>query len=225
MILQIFKLLRSGKLSSCITTSYDKIIFVTHSYGSEIGVSIAGQFPTTGADAYIITGLAFNNTGLMDSIEELNPGAASVAHPSTQGSLPAGYQSFSPAGVRNVVYSFDGEFDPAMATWDSGLVHTFAAGEVLTGPPQLVSSFTGPVMVLDGRQDAISCGNGTVTGSVTENCGIGPDSDPAHLGSLFPQASVFDTYITANTGHVINNHYSAPESFGAAHMFLERVGF
>jgi len=79
-------------------------------------------------------------------------------------------------------------------------------------------------MVLTGRYDSIVCGVGNFTKSVPD-CGEGKTSNPAMTKVLFPKARDFTTYIPDRTGHDITTHFSAGESFGAAHQWLEDAGF
>jgi pimeloyl-ACP methyl ester carboxylesterase len=221
----IIKSLRSGSLPN-ISQHYKKVVFVTHSYGSIIGRKVATDYPTDGADAYILTAASNTLVGIKRAIGTFQAQAASVRHPAELGNLPPGYLSFSNQGLRDAVYSFNGDFDPKMLAWDQQYPHSFAAGEVSAPLSSLVantSTFDGPVMVLTGKYDVIVCGTGNFTQS-DGDCGNGKDSNPAMTKAEFPKAR-FDYYIPDHTGHDLNAHYSAPESFGAAHMFLEKFGF
>lgn len=130
----------------------------------------------------------------------------------------------NPGSIRDVLYPLDGQFDPKMLQVDMNQPHIFAVGEIASAAPTIPSNFTGPVLVITGRQDQIVCGNGNIT-SLVPDCGVGPGSkaDAEHV--LFPKASRFDSYVPDQSAHIINSQYSAPESFGAAHQWLETVGF
>lgn len=179
-------------------------------------------FLKAGADAYILTATAKDITGLRSFLGNVKAQAASAVDPRFP-NLPPGYLSVT-TSIRESTYSLDGSFDPKLVEWDAKWPHVFTAGEVALSAPAAVSGFAGPVMVLTGRQDQIACGNGTIVGPVPE-CGIGPGGHVEQTRTLFPNASDFTTYVVDNTGHNPNSHYSAGESFGAAHAWLQKVGF
>jgi pimeloyl-ACP methyl ester carboxylesterase len=220
---QVMLRLRAGSLPS-ISQSYKKIIMATHSYGSILGRGLATIYPDDGADAYILTGASNNLTGINAAVGYFHAQSASAVDPTRFSDFAPGYLAIAPQGFRDTVYSFDGDFDPNVFSWDISLPHNFAVGEIAgisgTGP----SNFTGPVMVMTGRYDQIVCGIGNITVEALD-CGVGRTSNPDQERILFPKASSFESYIPDHTGHNLNTHYSAPETFGAAHAWLTNVGF
>ena len=75
--------------------------------------------------------------------------------------------------------------------------------------------FTGPVHVVTGAQDMPFC---------LRNCyAVPPDakypSIPAYVQDMYPKTRNFSVYIPANTGHAVNQHYSAPD------VYLEMLAF
>ncbi|KAI0437884.1 hypothetical protein F4803DRAFT_570309 [Xylaria telfairii] len=220
-IYSILRGIRAGSLPG--VPKYDKVIMGTHSYGSVLGRLISTIFPTSGADAYILTATAANLTGLQQFIANIAPRAASVVDSRFEGLAPA-YLSAT-KNIREVIYGLDGSFDPKVAEWDAASPHVFGVGEIAGRGATVPSSFAGPVMVISGRQDQIACGNGSIFDQPTVDCGLGPGSHVDETRSLFPNATSFQAYVPENTAHNLNTHYSAPESFGAAHTWLESVGF
>ncbi|KAI0191640.1 Alpha/Beta hydrolase protein [Astrocystis sublimbata] len=221
-VYSIMQGIRAGSLPG--VPKYDKVVMGTHSYGSIIGRVLASVFPTSGADAYILTATAANLTGLQQFLRNVAPQAATVVDPRFEGLAPA-YLSAT-KNIREVIYGLDGGFDLKMAEWDAASPHVMAVGEVASaGSPAAPSSFTGPVMVISGQQDQIACGTGSIFDQPTVDCGVGPGSHVDETRSLFPDSKAFQPYVVANTGHNVNTHYSAPESFGAAHAWLQSVGF
>lgn len=65
-------------------------------------------------------------------------------------------------------------------------------------------------MIITDRYDQIVCGMGNITVEVADS---------------FSRASSFESYIPDRTGHDLNTHYSAPETIGATHAWLTKVGF
>ena len=221
--MEILKGLRNGSLPH-ITKKYTKVVFAAHSYGSIVARLISTFFPTKGADAYILTASSSNLTGITRAIGAFQARSASAVDPTRWGKLEPGYVAVSKKGVRDTLYPLDGQYDPKMLEWDANSPHVFAAGEIASFKPAVPSSFTGPVMVLTGRLDQIVCGTGNITASVPD-CGVWKGSNPDNTRALYPNASRFDSYIPTDSAHNINTQYSAPEAFGAAHQWLQSVGF
>ena len=213
--------LRTGSLPSI--PKYNKIIMATHSYGSVLGRLIATIFPTSGADAYVLTAAAGTLSGLKDLIVNFQARSASAVDPRFSKLDPA-YVAATKSSIRDTIYGQNGQFDPKMLEWDMQSPHIFAVGEIAFSRPATPTTYAGPVMILTGREDQIVCGNANITSEVP-NCGVGPGSIPANTSSLFPNASVFNAYVPDDTAHNINTQYSAPEAFGAAHQWLQSVGF
>lgn len=220
---QIMLRLRAGSLPS-ISQPYTKIVFATHSYGSIIGRALATIHPTDGADAYILTGAAKDLTGINEAVGAWHLQSASAVDPIRFSNFAPGYVAITPQGFRDSVYSFAGDFDPNFLSYDVSLPHNLAVGEIAGIGSTEPSNFTGPVMVITGRYDQIVCGAGNITIEAAD-CGVGSTSHPDQERLLFPKASSFESYIPDHTGHNLNTHYSAPESFGAAHAWLTKVGF
>lgn len=107
---------------------------------------------------------------------------------------------------------------------DANSPHVFAVREIAHFQAPVPTNFTGPVLILTGRNDQIVCGNGSIADYVP-NCGIGPGSNTSNTISLFEEASKFDAHSPVDTAHSLNSQYSAPKTFGAAHAWLQDVGF
>ena len=73
------------------------------------------------------------------------------------------------------------------------------------------SGYTGPVQLLNGEFDGVLCPGAHCT----------PKGSPATSHNLFPRSSNFTTFVTPNTNHCVNLHYSAPITFKAAHDFIK----
>lgn len=222
-LLNIIHGLRAGNLSSCVP-KFDKVIMASHSYGALHSRNLAISYPTDAADAYILTATAYNIVGVSSIVQLYTAGSASAYDPERLGDLPPAYMSFDSAGMKDGLYPLDGEYDPELFAFDQSLTHTFTVGELASPKLNTTSNFTGPVMVLTGRLDAIACdAQGNNTAHVAD-CGVGQDSIPGQTAQVFPNAQ-FGVYVPDKTGHNLNLGYSAPEVFGSAHTFLEAQGF
>ena len=224
-ILNIIRGLRTGDCSSAIRRKFDKLIMVTHSYGSLHGRELAISHPNDGADAYILTATAANLVGIQTIVQNATARSASAYDPENFGNLPPAYIAFKSSAFKDVLYPLDGEFDPELLKFDmESPARTYTVGELVSPKQNVTSNFTGPVLVLTGRLDTIVCdAKGNNTAHVAD-CGVGEKSIPGQTAEVFPNAK-FDVYVPDKTGHHVNLGYSAPEAFGAAHGFLESKGF
>ncbi|KUJ08252.1 uncharacterized protein LY89DRAFT_599986 [Mollisia scopiformis] len=220
---QLTQSLRAGTIPS-ISQIYKTVILASHSYGSILGRSLATLHPTTGADAYILTAAGPDvEKGFEATLPTFHARAASHVDPLQFDQLPQGYLSIHPPSLRTSLYSYPGDFSPGLLAYDETLTHIFAAGEVIAQAPleSSPSNFTGPVFVLTGRYDQIACGVGNFTASVAQ-CNI---SEIGGLKTFFPKAKSFEVYIPDQTGHNLNTHFSAGESFGVVGQWLDNAGF
>ena len=92
-------------------------------------------------------------------------------------------------------------------------------GELLSigGGLKEAPAYTGPVFVVTGSADDVFC--------EAAQCGTGSASPQAMSGALFPKSSNFSYSEPIGTGHMINLHYTAQQSFAASHNFLMANGF
>ncbi|KAL5377772.1 hypothetical protein DPSP01_009552 [Paraphaeosphaeria sporulosa] len=225
-ILEIFKSLRN-KAISCIPTKYSKIIMVTHSYGALIGRAVATDHPhpATGADAYIQTASSSELKGINAAVLNWAPRAASVVDPARFSHLPPAYLQVAPRAIRETVYGYPGEYDAEVLAWDESLPKPFSIGQILPPKPNTASSFRGPVIYITGTHDAIVCDRAGNTTLLTTECAAGRDANPGLTAEKFPKARKFVARVVKATGHNVNLHYSAHESFVAAHQLLTKMGF
>lgn len=80
-------------------------------------------------------------------------------------------------------------------------------------------------MYITGTRDAIVCDPAGNTTLLKTECTMDKDGNPGFTALKFPNARPFKAYVPSATGHNVNLHYSASESFKAAHRFLEAVEF
>jgi hypothetical protein len=95
---------------------------------------------------------------------------------------------------------------------------TFTLGQQFTLPAIYgpASSFTGPVNIVAGQFDYPFCHG---------NCNS--ELASATIPALYPAANTTgsQSYIVPNSGHSINAHYTAQESFSQINSFLASNGF
>ncbi|OQU93602.1 hypothetical protein CLAIMM_00086 [Cladophialophora immunda] len=191
---------------------FKNIIYVGHSYGSELGNHLAASHPDA-IDALILTG--FSSTRANISIEFSAANSEFVRLED----LASGYLVLPTAGQRSVFYGANGTFDPRLLDIDTDTQQTATVGEFISRklPPPVANGFTAPVFIMTGDQDQPFCPGG--------HCDSGVNSSLAPTGQLFPKSRSFSFYVPQDTGHDINIHYSAPVSFARAHSWMQEQGF
>ncbi len=213
---QLALALRSG--AAIAGKAFEKIIFVGHSYGSILGDYIAADYPSDIA-AFILTGFGNSVAPAASGINQTVLYPASKSAPRFAG-LPLGYMVMSSEdGRRAYFYGPPSSFDQGLFLLDFNTEDDVGLGEIFSLGTGLktASAFTGPVLVITGTEDNVFCFNA--------QCGTGPSSPPAMATSLFPKSSNYSYFKPANTGHSINLHYTAQQSFQAAFNFLANNGF
>lgn len=192
--------------------AFGRVAHVGHSYGSMIGVALARLHPGD-ADALVLTGwsTSLNTTALQDTAWA----SASLSEPSRFAGLPLEYITTSSEAGRESGFFYPGFYDPAVPPVDFARRDTATPGEVGTFGPALrpAPGFVNAVMAASGAKDGTVC---TYEGRACE--AILEDS----VGDYFPNASGWEVWAPANTGHDLTLHYSAPETFERVHAFLER---
>ncbi|PQE23899.1 alpha beta-hydrolase protein [Rutstroemia sp. NJR-2017a WRK4] len=129
--------------------------------------------------------------------------------------LANGYitQSSTPQAIQFAFFHHPG-YDESILEKQLATRQTNALGETFTlgAAYAPAAGFTGPVIILNGNEDWSFCQG---------NCNA-QDITSTFLPYFFPNASPKSTiYTIANTGHNVNLHYSASESFGVLLDFLE----
>jgi pimeloyl-ACP methyl ester carboxylesterase len=220
----VIDLAREGLLPG-VGRSFEKIVYVGHSYGSLVGNHLAVNHPFD-VDAYILSGfslkLAQGVAGVL-VLPAFLP-AAAVSPTRFGGSDPGYLMASSQSGFRTVFYH--GDYAEEVFQYDYSRRQTVTVSEVLTAllGQSPVPEYGGDVFVLNGNEDGIFCEDGPVQAlaGVRGDCGKGYSSGAK---DAYPKARRFGWYNTAETGHLLNNHRTARESFEAAHEFLATSGF
>ena len=116
----------------------------------------------------------------------------------------------------------DGSFDPIIPVIDFEREDVQAVGEqesifslVKSGSGNEICLTTKPLAVIVGQQDEPLCNS---------NCGYGPSNLAAQTVEFFLDAKPFALIVIRNTGHFLNLHLSAQETFEKAHDWLVEVG-
>ncbi|KAK3331195.1 Alpha/Beta hydrolase protein [Apodospora peruviana] len=207
---------RSSSSSKMLQKTYGKVVLVGHSWGSYLSVGLAKQFPTSRLfDALVLTGFSTTISGNVLSAPELVP--AALHNPARFPGEAFGYTTMAHAADRLTYYG--GKYDPAIPAFDflyedtvtSGEVGAFAA--VLGGGPAAGTGFRKPVLVVTGTEDKVLCKSIEMT--CAEILAKSREWFPDVKGDAYEYISVNET------GHDLSLHYSAPETFGQVHDWLD----
>jgi hypothetical protein len=73
-----------------------------------------------------------------------------------------------------------------------------------------------PLALVIGQNDEVLC---------ESDCAEGDSNLAVMSQSYFPDSRAFEPIVTPNTGHFLNLHYSAPETYRKVHEWLDKVAF
>jgi len=200
-------MLRSGMVNH---TSFNKVVGVGHSYGSEQLAALSGK-NTSAVDALVLTGFSANMSALATfAAGGLYTRAADVV-PASSASLPGSYVMTGLPQGNQFQFFYYPYFDAAVfaqarASEQPATLGVFSTMSVLGG---MASEFTGPVHVVTGDRDLPFCNTACDIVPVGMNKTILQLTQPM----VFPKSSNFSVYSPANTGHGVNLHLSAPQTY------------
>ncbi|MCJ1362775.1 hypothetical protein MMC16_001881 [Acarospora aff. strigata] len=199
--------------------TFSRVVFVGHSYGSILGNMMATTHPTDIA-AYILTGYGVSVIPVAAGLPQTVPFPAALYSATRFAGFALGYlATSSQIGRRNYLWGADGSYDQAVFLRDFTGEDVVGVGEILsiTAGLKAAPAYAGPVAVITGERDEVFCLGGF--------CGTGPQSPQAQSCSFFPKSPNCTYNIPLGTGHMIDLHYSAQQSFKYAHDFLAQNGF
>jgi pimeloyl-ACP methyl ester carboxylesterase len=206
---QVVQALRSGTFG----TRFDRVVLVGHSLGSLIAIGEASLYQNV--DGVILTGLTHNlNPIRITAIPNfLYP---SQLDPKFGLFAPTNYLTTIP-GSRDDLFYVTANTDPTIITEDERLKDVLAVGqdEILariTSPEsQLIDV---PVFILVGTQDLLFCG-GVADCSTAEAL-------VTYESLVFAPAACLQADVVPGTGHNLNLHLNAQESFAKMLNWMDR---
>ncbi|THU77577.1 alpha/beta-hydrolase, partial [Dendrothele bispora CBS 962.96] len=200
--------------------SFGKIVGLGHSYGSVQMLSLAAEHGNL-FDASVLTGFSAFVGGLPTTFASFDPKIASEVDPEKYGSLESSYTITEDATNEQLVFFAYPGFDPKILEETLKIKSTITVGQALTitnGFNQLAQNYTNPVVVVTGEKDIGFCGG---------DCNApGVDGAPnvlATVSGLFPAASNSSVHIIENTGHGLNMHLTAPETYRFIQQWIKEV--
>jgi pimeloyl-ACP methyl ester carboxylesterase len=212
--------------------SWEKVIYVGHSFGSELANAYQHSYPTGGVDAYIMTGYTpYINNGL-PALAALGQAApADLVLPERFGSLDPSYLTATNQNGTDHLFFYVPDIDPSLLETSWTTRGTVTLGEIISTllTPYNVPAYTGDLFVVTGQQDAIFCAEGiggieTIV-TMVGDCGSGATSKAAAVKGQYPNVRNFGTFEPEDTGHGTVLQYSAQSQFKEAHDWLASVGY
>ncbi|PGH13130.1 hypothetical protein AJ79_03837 [Helicocarpus griseus UAMH5409] len=205
----IVGMLRAGAVKG---RHFQKVALVGHSTGSIIGKLVSVNH-SEDFDALVLAGFTTHVPELLYYNSSEIPLPAALVNPSKWGQRHLGLTFPLKSTIERSFYGSNGNYDPTIVAQDFDNTEPFSMGQVVTPNSALnpSPSYAKPVHGLVGQHDTDRC-NGT--------CSYGPTNIPGNIAGVFPPSRNFTYHIVPNTGHNLNLHYSAAESFEVAHYSL-----
>lgn len=197
----------------------EQVVAIGHSYGSAQSHGLATMHPDA-VDAVVLTGFSTNGQGVPLFLSASTYSPASEVNATRFGNYSNEYLLSGTVQGDRQLFFYNGGYDEEVFVKGEAARQTVTIGELLTlggpiAPPQAASNFTGDVLVVTGSHDLVYCAGGCIRNGTNL---------PAEVQTLYPNAGSFETYIPAYTGHAINLHYSAPETYAYVFEWLSQHG-
>jgi pimeloyl-ACP methyl ester carboxylesterase len=211
---QLISQLRDKNCRKAVPT-YDRVIYVGHSYGSFLGTSLSRQHPLD-VDAMVLTGYSANlEVPVPIVLNDFNSAKLAPGHLDMNQKLPLGYlRGTNETGRTTAFYGKPGSFDPSVAKFDFTTADTVTAGELLSQAGGFSPSpYQGPVLIATGDSDIIFCNEafGSCSNSLLQT------------RVLFPDATPFDVYVAQNSGHCLTLGFNAQATFLKAQQWISTL--
>ncbi|TEB33759.1 hypothetical protein FA13DRAFT_1707982 [Coprinellus micaceus] len=197
---QLVKHLKAGPQGQ----SWKRFVGVGHSFGSATLVNVARVYGNI-LDATVLTGFTSHDSALK-AISTFTWTIASQDDPKRLGSLPPEYLVWNSIINNQQNFFTFPNYDPAVLQASEDNKWSATLGELLTQGTPPAPQYTNPVFVVTGDKDYIFCGG---------NCFQKVNGTDLLVGTkeLFPSVKKFSTYSPAKTGHGVNAHLSAPQTY------------
>ncbi|KIW13126.1 hypothetical protein PV08_08313 [Exophiala spinifera] len=200
-----------------VSTKFDKIVHVGHSFGSIQTYALARDEPEL-SSGIVLTG--FSATGAYIPYFLLGGNLISAADvPSFATTYGAGYLVPGDASGVHTNFLAPGQFDPEILDFAFATGQPVSVGELLTvgSASAGVNSFAGPVLVISGERDLVFCGGNCLPPTSSGN---GTVNLIAEVQGAFPGAKPFDAFVVPGAGHGLNLDYSHETTYQYISQFL-----
>lgn len=210
---ELIGMLRKGTFSNM---AFGQVAALGHSFGSIITSGLVAQYPAS-VDAFVETAFSVNSSSLAPFTFGLDFGIANVNMPSKFGSLPNGYLTVANNMSLQLGFFHYNGFANDILQQAYAQTQTTSLGEMFSQFTAIkhAPNYMGLAAVVDGAEDLAFCYG---------NCSY-PVNHAQQALSLVPKARNTTTYLAPNTGHGVNLHYSAPDTYKFIQNFFTSNGF
>ena len=198
-----------------IGTTFGPLVTVGHSMGSVMAVAHAVTYPDD-IDGIILTGMLHNtNPTYTEQVRDRSKPAIFDRRFFLR-IWDFTYFTSKP-GMRNEMFYYAATTDPDVVAADEATRETLTLGEIIT-----VARFDGqrtldiqvPTLIVNGDRDFTSCGGKIDCADIS--------SVVEYENRFFSPAADLEVYLPKDTGHVVNLHRTAPETYRTIAEWLDR---
>ncbi|THV02043.1 hypothetical protein K435DRAFT_963307 [Dendrothele bispora CBS 962.96] len=187
--------------------SFGKVIGVGHAHGSVIMIGMLAERGDL-FNATVLTSIAPVLFGVTEGLAAMDVKIAAEVVPERYHGLESSYAVSGGLTNDQITFYHFPFFDPEVFLEMQSGRELITLGVLLTLPQNgQALNYTNPLLVVTGDRDYFMCGG---------NCNV-TDGDfpsrPAAVAGLFPAVNDFTVHIPENTGHFVNYHFSAPQTF------------
>jgi pimeloyl-ACP methyl ester carboxylesterase len=213
---QAIQMIRSGAISGADgqPIKFEKIVWVGHSFGSNIGWSEVGTYGDV--DGMILSGISHIPDPPGQALAEANIYPAQFDPLFANANLPPNYFTTLPGTRGELFYWLPGVASQVLAE-DEATKDTVPLGIFIDqfASYPLTQNIHVPVLTVDGDFDTLSCAPPSCTASGTLN------AEP----SYYPADACYEQFILPASGHDVNLHRTAPIWFALAQAWTaEHIG-
>jgi pimeloyl-ACP methyl ester carboxylesterase len=210
---ELITLLRTGSLAGL---NFKHVVGVGHSLGSFQTNGITTLHPND-LDAAVLTGFSPDTSGGPIALAGIDLTMAAQNQPFRFSELPGSYLTSSSVGGTQYYFFRAPGFDPALLRFAEATKQTVTFAELFTSAATVSSNFTGPIDVVNGDHDLPNCHG---------DCLVPYNKAAASKEMYYPAASNGSSwYLSAESGHGLNFHYSASAAYKHIHNFIKANGF
>ena len=147
---ELTMMLRNGTFPG-VSTAFDKVVHVGHSFGSAQTYSLVNMYPHA-SDGIVLTGFSMNASFVRyffagANFVQANENSARLAE------YPNGYLISSDIEAIQYLFIYPGQFDENILVLAENTKQPVTVGELLTlGSGPMMNAYTGPVLVFTGRK-------------------------------------------------------------------------
>lgn len=213
-VYSLIQRIKAGKIQGIPAPLKGALVYVGHSSGSLLGAALAQTHPSA-VDALVLTGYPAGQSNNKGGIPSFHFFPAALSRPTQfPKNLSYGYLRMNSEANRTSSFYYRGHYDPQIAHLDYETQGVQPIGESCDFGPPTQPSFKGKVLVVTGTKDPAICGYTPV-----DECAFNESILTAVRGG-FSANTGFDWYAPPS-GHALNWHYSAPDTYRAV---VEKLG-